>query len=292
MRNEGDAHFLHQRPALEALVSPGVEQPRALCWVPGDDALALVARSGAVTLFEPAFGTRAMGDAVEEPARMHIAGDRVAVLSSTGILDVRTWPELSPVYRLPTGNLSQLNVVCWGGGVAVVGDDAKGIRRVMALDGEGKLVGRVKVPPRVALGVLQNGFIHLARSTTEGLFVTPVGRPVPAGEATAHTLRFGESGAVVGIASGGVTLWRSPEEAPVTVKCFDASAAAVSPDGEHLAIGTRVGRVAYATARPGAALRGNPARVEGHNSAVTTVEFSRRGRFLATCADRCWVWSY
>ena len=290
--DSGDAHFLHERPALQALVSPGVDHPRAICWVPNDEALVLAARSGALTLFEPAYGTRSLGEAVADPARMHIAGDRIAVLSSTGILDVRSWPELAPTYRVATGLIGHLNLVCWAGGVAVAGDDGAGVRRVIAYDGGGKMVGRVKVPLRVAVGVLQNGFIYLARGTTEGMSVTPVGRPIPPGEGTAHVLRVSESGAVLGIAAGGVTLWRGAQEPPVTIKCFDASAAALSPDGEHVAIGTRIGRIAYARPRPGDALRGNPVRVEGHNTAVFAVEFSRRARWLATCAERCWVWSY
>lgn len=287
-----DAHFLHQRPALEALVSPGVDHPRAIGWVPREEALLLLARSGGATLFEPAFGTRDLGETVPEPARLHIGAERLAVISATGILDVRTWPGLVPVYQVATGLISQLNVVAWTGGVAVIGGDAKGTRRVIAYDGAGTLVGRVKVPPRVALGVLQNGFIHLVRSTTEGVSITPVGRPWPPGEPTAHALRLTETGAVLGIAAGGVTLWRGVHEPPVTVKAFEVTAAGISPDGQHIAMGTRVGRVAYASARPGDPLRHNPARVEGHEGPVFAVEFSLRGRWLATCAERCWVWSY
>lgn len=287
-----DAHFLHVRPLLEALVSPGVEHPRALAWVPGEEALVLASQGGALTLFEPAFGTRALGSTLPDPARIAVDFGWLAVLDSAGILDVARWPDLTPAFRVETALVGRRSVVCWAAGVAVIGEDAGGVRRVLVYDDRGRAVGRVRVPARTALGVGADGALVLARSTAEGVSLTPFGRPLPAGEATAHALRVNENLAILGIAAGGVTVWRRVGEPPVTVKAFDVSAGAVSPDGENVALGTRIGRVAYASTRPGTTLRANPTRVEGHDHAVFAVEFSRRGRWLATCAERCWVWSY
>jgi hypothetical protein len=285
------AHYQHERPVLDALVSPGVDHPRAMTWVPDEPALVLASRSGGVTLFEPAYGTRQLGHSLAEPTRIAVGFGLFALLDTAGRLDVRAWPGFEELFRASTDVVGLRGLVCWRGGVAVVGDDSSAVREVSVYDAAGALLHRTRVPPRTALGTDRAGDLVLARSTDEGISVTPLGDPLPSGAPTAHTLRV-HAGRVLGVASGGVTAWGTGDTPPVTVKASDVSGAAFSPDGENVAIGFRSGGVAYASARPGSTLRHHPARVEGHDSAVFAVEFSSQGRWLATCSERCWVWSY
>lgn len=284
------AHYLHERPPLEALVSPVVEKPTALTWADREDLLVLVGRDGVVTGFDPAFGIRELGPALPGVVRVVVEDGRFAVVDKDGHLEVRGWPDMRLRFQAETGFLGGVHLVSWSGGVAVAGDDGEA-RRIRVYDDRGASVGTVRVPARTALGVDAKGALLLARSTAEGVLRTPLGRPLSAAPPTAHTLRMTREGAVVGIASHGVTVWR-PGDAPVTVRAVDVTAAALSRDGETLVMGTRIGRVALSSARVGAPLRQNPARVEGHEGPVIAVEFSPRGRWVATCAERCWVWSY
>jgi len=284
------AHYLHERPPLEALVSPVVERPTAITWAEGEDLLVLVGREGLVTGFDPAFGGREYGLALPAPVRVAVDGGRIAMIDKDGELEVRSWPDMTLRFRAQTGFLGGVHIVGWAGGVAAVGDDGD-VRRVRVYDEAGRPTGTVRVPARTGLGVDASGGLVLARSTAEGLFLSKLGRPVHAAPPTAHTLRVTRGGAVIGIASHGVTVWR-PDAAPVTVRAVEVTAAALSPDLETLVMGTRIGRVALSKAQVGATLRQHPARVEGHEGPVVAVEFSPRGRWVATCAARCWVWSF
>lgn len=286
-----DAHFLHSRPVLEALVSPNVDQPRALTWVGREETLLIASRSGALTLFEPAFGIREVGEGPEDPIRIALDRGLVAIVDGSGRLEVRDWPDLHFRWKCATDFVGGLQVVIWARGIAIIGEDGDA-RRVLVFDDAGRVRARARVPPRTALGVDTEGNLLLARSTQSGTSVEPFGRPLAPGDSTEHHLRLMPTLALVGVASGGVTVWNQPGAPPVNVKAFEVSQATLAPGGVHLAFGTRIGRIAFTELDVGSNVRNNPARVEGHDSPVLSVEFCRRGRWLATAAERCWVWAY
>lgn len=288
--SHADAHYLHAERALEALVRPPIAEPRALVWVPREEMLVVAGASGALHLVEPSFGTQTLPPVVAEPVALLVRDGLVAALSRTGRLVVRTWPDGPEMWACETGLTANQQVSAWRGGIAVIGRDAD-VRRVIVYNRDGTVRVRARVPLRTALGVTGDGHLLLARSTAAGLSVTPFGRPLPDGEATEHALRFGDDLSVVGVALGGVTVWHVPGAPPVNVKLFDVCHAALSRDGERVAMGTRTGGVAIASARVGEQ-RVNPAKVEGHEGKVIAIEFSGRGRWLATAAERCIVWGY
>ncbi len=284
-----DPHYLHGARTLEALVSPPVEQPRALCWLNGDTLL-VAARDGVVHFVEPSFGTRPFLTGAPDAAQIAIARGRLALLTREGRLQVWSLETQDLAWEQPTGLVAGLQLQWWKGGVAVAGEDGQD-RRVHVFDDEGQRRARARVPPRAALGADYDGTLLLASSTEEGLAIRRFGQPLPAERPTVHTLRFASDHAVLGIAMGGVTVWHGPGESPVSVKLFEVVNAALSPDANLVAMGTRVGAVALGGAKPGGQ-RVNPSRVEGHDGPVLALSFSPRGRWLASAAGRCWVWSY
>lgn len=286
-----DPHFLHKTRVLDPLVSPPVDQPRALAWLPKGDALLVASMDGTVAHVEPSFGTRSLLFARPDPAALAIDGDELAILGRDGVLQV--WSLAGPTLRWeqPTGLVAHLHVVWFRGGVAVGGDDLTE-RRAYLFDRKGKRIARARLPARTVLGADAEGNLLTARTTTVGLAVVPFGKPLPLDEPTRHALHLATSGAVIGIATGGLTMWTDPAQPPVSVKLYDVSAGALAPDGEHVALGTRTGSVALAWAVPGKVLRSRPAQVEGHETPVVSLAFAPRGRWLASVADRCRVWCW
>ncbi|MDP2309145.1 MAG: WD40 repeat domain-containing protein [Pseudomonadota bacterium] len=285
-----DPHFLHGTRTLEALVSPPVDRPRALCWLPDEDVLLVAARDGTLHHVEPAYGTRTLLTAAPDAAHIAVARGRLAVLTHEGLLQVWALAEARLLWERPTELIAGLHVRWWSGGIAVVGDDGLD-RRVLVYDDLGERRTRARVPARTALGADADGNLLLARSTEAGLTLRPFGEALPTGASTVHQLRFSGRAAVIGVATGGVTVWHGVGEPPVNIKLFEVVNAALSPDEAVVAMGTRTGGVAIGPARLGGQ-RVNPMRVEGHEGPVLALAFSPRGRWLASAAARCWVWSY
>lgn len=290
MTDRGDPHFLHKARALEALLSPQLEAPRAITWLPKGDVLLVACIDGTVAFVEPSFGTRTLLTAHAEPVDLAVDGDDLAVLCRDGTVQVWDWRAPALKWEQPTGLVSQLQVTWFKGGVAACGDDLED-RRAFVFDRAGKRRARARLHARTVLGADVYGTLVAARSTTEGLQVVPFGKPFPNAEPTKHALRIG-TGGVFGVATGGLTVWRDPEHPPVNVKMYDVSTAALAPDGEHVALGTRNGGVALAWAVAGKEQRVHPAQVEGHEAPVIALAFSPKGRWLASVADRCRVWSW
>lgn len=286
-----DPHYLHGQRALDPLVSPPIEQPRALCWVGDEDRLLVASAVGDLFEVDPVFGTRHLGAALPDPARLAWGHGRLAVLDREGRVQVRHTPEGGVRWERETGLLGQFQLAWWREGVVVLGEDEES-RRVLVFDDCGRLRARARVGPRTAMGVDALGNIVLARSTKAGLSLVPFGHPLPNGTATAHALRVEDSLAVLGVSDAGVTVWKRPGVPPVTMKLHQVTTAALSVGGAVLAMGTRIGQVAVVAVDGTAAERRSPERVEGHSGMVTTVEFAPHGRRLASAAERCWVWAF
>lgn len=310
MVDPADAHFQHPAKPLEALLSPPVQDPRAMAW--SGEELLVADREGQVHLVEPGFGARRLFRAAPNPTRMAIspigsAGRQVAILDHLGRLRVY---ELDGrlVWERSTGLLAGIQVAFGGPGLIVVGD-APETRRVWLYAPDGAVVGRAKVPDRtIALPpVAPAGSARfparappmpmLVRSLATGLRSRPWGEQLGTEAATEHHL-LTTAGFVYGVASGGVTLWRCPApEADarcveaVTVKLYDVVNAALSMDGEMLALATRSGSVSVTIARPGVP-RVNPGKVGGHDTPITGLAFAQKGRWLASLAEKVWIWGY
>lgn len=249
------------------------------------------ALDGGIHTVEPVWGVRRIFTAHADAAQLSTHDERVAVLGRDGVLQVWHVGERKLLWEAATPLISQMGVRWWSGGLAVAGDDFDQ-RKLLVFDHDGNVKIRARLPARTALGVSPLGRLLLARSTVSGLHVAALGKPIPADEATGHALRFAPGGRVLGIVPTGVTIWSGRGAAPMSVKMTDTTAAALHPDGAMLALGTRVGAVAVAGVVAGAGLRLNPSRIEGHGGPVQTMSYAPRGRWLATMADTCRVWSY
>lgn len=288
--NERDPHFLHGQRALQALLSPPVEAPATIAWIDGDQLLVADA-AGGLHEVDPVFGTRRVGDTLRSPSRIAVSPAGVAVADRAGRIEVRDGPEDAVRWTTLTGLVTVQGLGWWRQGLLVVGEDAEA-RRVLLYRADGRLLARARVARRVGAGITPEGEVFLARSTTAGLSLTPFGERLPNGTPTAHRLRVEPSLAVVGVAPVGVTVWPRPGVPPVTVKLHDVTAAALSPDGAVVAMGTRLGQVGVVEVGAPTVARRSPTRVEGHDAPVTAVEFAPRGRRFATVGERCWVWAW
>lgn len=280
-----DPHFLHGARVLEPVLVPPVEQPAALAWRPGTEALLLATRAGAVFEVEPTAGTRKVLQLDREPALISALPDGGAlVLTVEGLL--QRWGEGGRRWEVATGLLAGRGLAVTDEAVAVVGDDGVN-RRVLLFDRSGVRRLRARVPARTAIGVDERGRLVWARSLETGLAVVPIGDPLAGGAATQHQVTVGPGG-VVGVTEAGVVVWQ--RGGALAVRQGDVGNVALNAEGTLLALGTRGGSVALVDlAEPGQ--RRSPARVEGHAGPVRGMSFAPRGRWLATIGDRCRVWT-
>ncbi|MCB9764160.1 MAG: hypothetical protein H6739_30595 [Alphaproteobacteria bacterium] len=298
MRDEKDAHYQHDKTGLRAVLSPPLERPRAVAWVGRSERLLVATEEGALIEVDPVFGTRNLQVEIQDPAEMAVSPDGkllALVERGHGVSVHRTGNgECVAQYGFPV--LSDISV-CWfqlrrdALGIAVAGDDLDG-RRVAVMSADLKRRRIARVPRRTAIGTTAEGALVCARVTRDGMHVLPFGRPLPAGSASKHRLRFGESGAIMGIAEGGVTIWSGPGAAPKTIMVYDVSAATLDPTGDQVSIGTRSGEVAMSEVSSGGMQRARPGKVGGHSSAIRAMAFARKGKWLATASEelRLWTW--
>lgn len=283
------AHFLHEKVALDPVLAVPIEAPRAISWRPGKEVLLVAAANGAVTSVEPSFGARFLFAGPPEPVQLAANGEHVAILTATGRVEVWTLGEAEATWSFESGLTGDSGLRFWADGVAVIGDDADG-RRVRVYAGARLIRDVHGVPEGVALGTNLTGELQLARSVEAGLSVVPFGSALPNGTATGHQLRFTPGGHVLGVAIGGATLWTG--KPPLNVRLLDTSCAALCADGQSVALGTRGGIVALSDMGASPAARAHPPRVNAHETPVRAMSFSTRGRWLATVAENCRLWSY
>lgn len=297
MRAE-NAHFLHEKKGLTGVLSPPIERPRALAWIGRTERLLVATEAGELVEVDPVMGTRVLGESTHDPAALAVSpdGQHFAVVERARGVAVH---RCSDGERLASVSLPLLSdiAVCWFElgenhyGVAVAGDDLDGRRAVIMTPDLGRR--RIaKVPRRTAIGAGRKLGLLYARVTAEGLHVASFGQPLPPGDPSKHRLRIADGGVIVGVAEGGVTIWRGPSVPPVTIMVYDVSAAALGVDGTRVAVGTRSGEVAFCPVEGGSLMRARPGKVGGHSSAVRAIAFSRRGRWLATAAEELRIWTW
>lgn len=286
-----NAHFQHPARPLEALVSPPISDPRAMAW--SGEELLVADREGQIHLVEPSFGARRLFQGAPDPVRLAISSGRggarrVAIIDRHGHLCVYAM-DGALRWEGATGVLASVQLAFGAPGVIVVGDTLDS-RRLLLFSAEGVVVARARVPARTVALPQGEGHPPLARSLADGLRVRPFGAQLGSESSTEHHLLVSGSH-VLGVASGGVTLWRGAQPHAVTVKLYDVVNAALSDDGETMALATRAGSVSVTAARPGVP-RVNPGKVSGHEGPVAGLTFSQKGKWLASLAERVWVWGY
>lgn len=292
------AHFLHEKKGLSAVISPPIDRPRALCWTGRSDRLLVATDAGEVVEFDAVLGTRELNVTVRDPAEMLASKDgrRFVLIERAHGISLHQSSDGQRLAHLPVPMLSDISAVwfrrgpdSWG--LAVAGDDLDGRKVVLASEDLSRhKVARV--PARTAVGVNEAGALVYGRISSGGLAVAKFGDPLPQGPPTRHRLRFASAGLVMGMADGGVTLWQGADAAPRTIMVYDVSAAAVHPEGELVAVGTRTGEVAFSGSMNGVLERARPGKVGGHSTAVRAMAFAEGSRWLATAADdlRIWTW--
>ncbi|MCB9777247.1 MAG: hypothetical protein H6742_01620 [Alphaproteobacteria bacterium] len=288
-----DPHYRHDRSGLQAVVSPPVDDVCAVAWHPRREELVVAGRAGTLALFDPVMGTRTLADDLPEAGAVAVdgTGERVAILGRGGPLELRTLPGADRIARVEVGLVSSLWVAWWRNGVVVTGKGLDGAR-ILVLDEQGRRRAAGALPDGVVAGVDADGRIVLGRVTSGGPEIHPLGkgrfdRRAP----TSHRLRFTGQGRLLGVAEGGVTVWE-PDGSSLTVRSFGITSAALSRDEQTVAIGTRDGGVGLAGLQAGSVDRAHPDKTGGHELAVRSVGFSRRGRWLASVGDRLWLWSW
>lgn len=294
-RQVTEAHYLHARTGLEPVLQPPVHEPTVLSWIPGREELVAATREGDLVVVDPVLGTRTVARDLGETAALDIHSDRerFIAVSRTG------------EWRL--GNLKSGEIEASGrhgfvGGMgvvmaerhAVLTGDEHGARVLCILSLEsGEITGRARLPARVAAMLSSEGKPLLARSTPAGLKVIPLGknhRFPEALESTAHRLKpTGPS--VLGFTTTGICVWGQEGGVPRSMRLPDVTAGDVSADGKFLGLGTRHGSVALARI-DSIDKRIHPDLVRAFDGPVTTVEFSGKGRWLATGAEGLRLWSW
>jgi len=292
-RDVTEAHFLHQRQGLEAVLRPPVPAPTALVWLPGREELLCGSREGALHHVDPVLGTRVLATDLGEPAVIAVHPDRkrYLVLARDG-----TWT----VGRIGVGVESRGKHPfiagmdgLWVGDFAVgVGDDLDGGRQLFVWH-DGVEKGRLPLPPRAIALRGEGDKLFLVRSTEAGLEVVKFSTKGPrwsAADSTAHRLKACGPW-VLGLTPTGAAIWSRDGGSPRSVRLPDLTAGDVHVDGASLGMGTKTGAVALARVdRPDA--RAKPHLVKAFEHPVICASFSDRGRWLATGAEALQLWTW
>lgn len=291
MRDVTEAHFLHQRSGLEAVLRPPVSQPAALAWLKGREELIAAGRDGTLHAVDPVLGTRVVARDLGSPVVLALHPDRkrFLVVDRHGVWTVgKLTGSIDATGDLEwTGEISGF----WLGEYAVlVGDSGK--ERVLVILGDGEIKARMVVPARSVPLAGEDGKLALAISTPAGLEIVKVARNTkyPEHEPTAHRLRAcGKH--VIGLTATGVAVWGREGGQPRSMRLPDLTAGDMDPAGEYLGLGTRTGAVALAALQKVDA-RAKPHLVKAFEEPVTSVAFSDRGQWLATGGEALQIWTW
>ncbi|MCB9669767.1 MAG: WD40 repeat domain-containing protein [Alphaproteobacteria bacterium] len=295
-REVTEAHYLHERSGLEAVLRPPVKQPTALAWVPKREVLIVATRDGELVSVDPVLGTRVITESIGEAGVLALHEDRKRYLTmnrqggwTVGTLDGETLINARHTY------LGGMDGFFAGEYVVMLGDEGDG-KRTLSIFKEDRRTAHLKLPSRVSATVSANGGLLLLRSTHAGLEVLPLGalkkgRSFQKGmESTMHRLR--PSGPhILGFTSTGIAIWNEKGGQPKSMRLPDLTAGDISHAGEYLGLGTRNGAVALSRISS-LEKRVHPDLVRAFNSPVTSVAFSQRGRWLATGAEGLRIWSW
>ncbi|MFT4622964.1 MAG: hypothetical protein ACI8PZ_001620 [Myxococcota bacterium] len=291
-REVTEAHYLHERHGLEAVLRPPVDQPSALAWIPGREELLIATRVGDLMSVDPVLGTRQVMSDLGEIATIAIAKDRSKFLaiSRQGRWYVGTLRgELLEEGRHDF--LAGIGGFFAGKYIVLTGDTGDGKRFMRVIEGSTDK-SNVRLPKRVIATLDASGRPLLARSTPSGLVIVPFGKNAkfPNHPSTVHRLKpTGQH--ILGFTTSGVCVWDHSGGSPESTRLPDLTAGDLSRDSRYLGLGTRTGAVALSRMdRKDKRMR--PDLVRAYNTPVTAVSFSTRGRWLATAAEavRLWTW--
>lgn len=283
------AHYLHERTGLEAVVRPPVPEPTCLAWRPGMEQLLVGNRGGDLFEVDPVMGTtrRAHGLGAVRTLAIHPDNRRYLAVCADGRFVVG---EIGGG-EIARGDhdLNRRMSAFWLQDYAIVVGDSGAGRAVLILH-DGKVVRRIPVPHRAVPRVGADGKLELVRSTPKGLVVRKLPKnPTPVDlESTAHILRCFPD-AVIGYTVIGLVVWRA--DSAVSLRLADLGVATLSDDAQWVAMGTRSGAVALASLLTPES-RSRPDIVAAFEGPVHAVEFSKRGRWLATAGDSLVIWTW
>lgn len=295
-REVTEAHFLHERSGLEAVLRPPVRHPTALCWVPRREELLAATREGELVSVDPVLGTRVVADGIGETAVLDVHKDRehYLTMSRDGRWRVGT-VKGEVVYEGKHGFMGNMQGFFASSYVVMLGDTGQGGgsgRQMVIYTQQGERKGRVALPEKVVSAVNPESKLLLCRSTPAGLKVIPFpkGRFPKDLPSTVHRLRVSGEW-ILGFTITGIVMWSQEGGQPQSMRLPDLTAGDISADGTYLGLGTRNGAVALARMdRIDRRIR--PDLVRAFNGPVTSVAFSSRGRWLATGAEGLRIWSW
>lgn len=290
-REVTEAHYLHERHGLEAILRPPVADPTALAWIPKRTELLVGTKAEEVHSVDPVLGTRLVASGVGEPAAICVHSDRerMIIVSRNGTWHMRTVKNES----IGTGNhglMANIDAFWYGEYAVVVGDEVD--HRLLLAIKDGEVKKRAKLPKGVSASLSPTGKLLLARSTPMGLQVIPFGKgsSFSKSDLTGHRLRVSNE-YVMGMTKTGVAIWTHEGGQPQSMRMPEVTAAAMSVDGRMMGMGTRTGAVALAVL-DSANKRARPDLVKAFEGPVIAAEFATRGRWLATAAERVQLWSW
>lgn len=290
-REVTEAHYLHERRGLEAILRPPVADPTAIAWIPKRAELIVGTKAGEIHSVDPVLGTRLLASDIGEPAALSVHNDRerLVCVSRGGSWCIRSIRG----EVIGTGSHSLMTNIdaFWYGDYAVVVGDEMENRLLMAIK-DGEIKSRAKLPKGVAALLSPDGKLLLSRSTPRGLQVIPFGRgsSFPKADTTGHRLRVSNP-YIMGMTATGVAIWSHEGGQPQSMRMPEVTAAAISSDGRMMGMGTRTGAVALAVL-DSPNKRARPDLVKAFEGPVIAAEFSTRGRWLATAAERVQIWSW
>lgn len=290
MRETHDAHYLHERKGLEAVLRPPIRAPMAMVWAPKKPELYIADQVGTLHHLDPVLGTRVVAENLGEISLLVVREDGKQLLA---VSRAGTWRLFDGPTTVAEGKhpfFGNLDALFYQDRVVIAGDSMEGRGMLAVKPGGPEKV--IRLPDRVLPFLGEDGSLCLARGTEAGLQVEKFSKAVrfPQAEPTKHRLMV--TGAhILGLTSTGVVVWPAMGGAPRTLRLPDITAGDVHKDGEWVALGTRGGAVALAPL-DSRARTDQIDLVRAFDRRISIVAFSRRGRWLATGAEGVQLWTW